>query len=253
MSPGSSDSIGTRRPSAFVTSVLQRRQLLEPEPDPDSLPDPLPLVDEPLPDGVIDSVELLLELLDDELPQLDPPPDVPPPPDAPPPPLEEPPPPLDEPPPPEELPPPPLDDGVPSVLSEELDGLLDDGVAVSVLLLEELDAVSVELSVGVPGSLELGVSLLLLKLDVPLPGGDLPPFSVPPAMKVESSGNQTRFRSLGGPEGGAQPRPEARPATSRRPRGADTSATNADAGGCTPHATGDSGIEHPRDRETPPR
>ena len=50
-----------------------------------------------------------------------------------------------------------------------LDGLLE-GVAVSVLD-EELDAVSVELGVGVPGSLELGVSLLLLKLDVPLPGG----------------------------------------------------------------------------------
>lgn len=162
--------MGTRRPSAFVTNVPQRRQLLDPEPEPDPLPDPLPVLDEPLPDGDMDSVELL-ELLDEELPLLDPPPDVPPPPEVPPPPLEEPPPPLDEPPPPEELPPPPLDDGVPSVLSEELEGLLDEGVAVSVLLLGELDAVSVELSVGVPGSLELGVSLLLLRLDVPLPGG----------------------------------------------------------------------------------
>jgi hypothetical protein len=173
MSPGWSDSIGTRRPSAFVTNVPQRRQLLDPDPDPDPLPDPLALLDDPLPDGVIDSVELL-ELLEEELPLLEPPPEVPPPPDVPPPPLEEPPPPLDDPPPPEELPPPPLDDGVPSVLSvlsDELDGLLEDGVAVSVLLLGELDAVSVELSVGVPGSLELGVSLLLLRLDVPLPGG----------------------------------------------------------------------------------
>jgi hypothetical protein len=69
------------------------------------------------------------------------------------------------------LPPPPLDDGVPSVLlADELDGLLD-GVAVSVLLIDELDTDSVELGVGVPGSLELGVSLLLLRLDVPLPDG----------------------------------------------------------------------------------
>lgn len=160
--------MGTRRPSAVVTNVPHRRQLLDPDPDPEPLPEPLELGVEPLPDGVIDSVELLLldELLLESLAD-DPPPDVPPPP------LDDPPPPLDDPPPPEELPPPPLDDGVPSVLSvlsDELDGLLEDGVAVSVLL-GELDAVSVELSVGVPGSLELGVSLLLLRLDEPLPGG----------------------------------------------------------------------------------
>jgi hypothetical protein len=41
-----------------VTSVPQRRQLLDPDPDPEPLPDPLPLLD-PLPDAVIDSVELL--------------------------------------------------------------------------------------------------------------------------------------------------------------------------------------------------
>ncbi len=60
---------------------------------------------------------------------------------------------------------------MPSVLlMDELDGLLD-GVAVSVLLSVELDAVSVELGVaGVSVSLELGLSLLL-RLDVPLPGG----------------------------------------------------------------------------------
>jgi hypothetical protein len=55
-------------------------------------------------------------------------------------------------------------------LSLELDGLLE-GVAVSVLLDDELDTDSVELGVGVPGSLELGVWLLLLRLEVPLPGG----------------------------------------------------------------------------------
>ena len=160
--------MSTRWPSALVIRVPHTRQLLDPDPDPEPLPEPLALGVEPLPDGVIDSVELLLldELLLESLAD-DPPPDVPPPP------LDDPPPPLDDPPPPEELPPPPLDDGVPSVLSvlaDELDGLLEDGVAVSVLL-GELDAVSVELSVGVPGSLELGVSLLLLRLDVPLPGG----------------------------------------------------------------------------------
>ena len=68
------------------------------------------------------------------------------------------------------MPPPPLEDGEPSVLlSVALDGLLE-GVAVSVLLIE-LETDSVELGVGVPGSLELGVWLLLLRLDVPLPGG----------------------------------------------------------------------------------
>ena len=147
-----------------MTSVPQSKQLLEAELLP--LPDPLPpLDDDPLPDGDIDSVELLL--LDELLPlELLPLPDVPPPP------LDDPPPPLDEPPPPDELPPPPLDEGEPSVLLiDELDGLLD-GVAVSVLLSEELDAVSVELGVaGVSVSLEeLGLSLLL-RLDDPLPGG----------------------------------------------------------------------------------
>ncbi len=131
------------------------------------LPELLPLLDDPLPDeGMLpDSDELPL---DERLPlELLPTPDVLPP-DVPPPPLEDPPPPLDEPPPPEELPP-PLDDGGPSVLLiDELEGVLD-GVAVSVLE----DSVSVELGVGVPGSLELGVwlLLLLLRLDVPPPGG----------------------------------------------------------------------------------
>jgi hypothetical protein len=151
-----------------VTRVPQSKQLLDSElPLPEPLP---PLDDDPLPDGDIDSVELLL--LDELLPlELLPLPDVPPP-DVPPPPLDDPPPPLDEPPPPDELPPPPLEEGEPSVLLiDELDGLLD-GVAVSVLLSEELDAVSVELGVaGVSVSLdELGLSLLL-RLDEPLPGG----------------------------------------------------------------------------------
>ena len=128
----------------------------------------LPLLDELLPDDDMPLDELPLdELLPLELLGL---PDVPPPPplEEPPPPLDDPPPPLEEPPPPEELPPPPLDEGVPSVLliDEELGRLLDDPPPE----LSVLDAVSVELSVGVPGSLELGL-WLELRLDVPLPGG----------------------------------------------------------------------------------
>jgi hypothetical protein len=171
----------------MVISVPWSRQLLEPLPLP--LPETLTVPEDPLllaEEALLEADELLLlcdELLaEDMLPELDgvpsvelallpdelpPLPDVPPP-DVPPPEV----PPPDVPPP--EVPPPdvppPLDDGVPSVLlMDELDGLLD-GVAVSVLLMDELDTDSVELGVGVPGSLELGV-WLLLRLDVPLPGG----------------------------------------------------------------------------------
>jgi hypothetical protein len=175
----------------MVISVPWSRQLLDPEllTDPETLLLPSELL--PLLDALLLELDELLLLCDellaeDMLPELDgvpsvelalpdelpplpdvPPPEVPPPevppPDVPPPDV----PPPDVPPP--EVPP-PLDDGVPSVLLiDELDGLLD-GVAVSVLLDDELDTDSVELGVGVPGSLELGVSLLL-RLDVPLPGG----------------------------------------------------------------------------------
>jgi hypothetical protein len=172
----------------MVISVPWSRQLLDALPLP--LPETLTVPEDPLlvaEEALLEADELLLlcdELLtEDMLPELDgvpsvelallpdelpplpdvPPPEVPPPevppPDVPPPEV----PPPDVPPP--EVPP-PLDDGVPSVLlMDELDGLLD-GVAVSVLLIDELDTDSVELGVGVPGSLELGVWLLLLRLEV---------------------------------------------------------------------------------------
>jgi hypothetical protein len=169
----------------MVISVPWSRQLLEPEllplTDPERLLLPaellalleleelLLLCDELLAEDMLPELDgvpsVELALLPDELPPLPdvPPPEVPPP-EVPPPEV----PPPDVPPP--EVPP-PLDDGVPSVLLiDELDGLLE-GVAVSVLLIDELDTDSVELGVGVPGSLELGVWLLLLRLDVPLPGG----------------------------------------------------------------------------------
>jgi len=57
------------------------------------------------------------------------------------------------------------------LLSDELDWLLLDGVAVSVLLCDELDTDSVELGVGGSSLDELLGDSLLLRLDVPLPGG----------------------------------------------------------------------------------
>jgi len=71
-SPGCNVSIGTRRPSAIVTSVPKRKQLLElPLPDPPPLDPPPPL--EPPPP------------LDPPPPEEPPPPLVPPPPELPPP------------------------------------------------------------------------------------------------------------------------------------------------------------------------